>query len=206
MTTLNILYYLFCVVSTEGSVIVTSVDQVFTRGENVNLTCLSMGGPGNTFQWEKDGEVVTDNSVLNVMDIDASSGGNYTCTVSNLAGNDSATTTLYVAPYFVTHPENVKTSNSSEVNISCLAESFPDPEYMWMRDGNPALVREGVVIADMPNSLGFTPVLFGDEGVYTCVASITIDMDMHPESSNPAVLTGKSSNCQSIMMRLQNCC
>ena len=149
-----------------------------------------MGGPGNVFQWEKDGEVVTNDSILTLMDIDTSSGGSYTCTVSNLAGSDSATTTLYVAPYFVTHPENVEMSNRSEVNITCLAESFPEPEYIWMRDGDSNLVREGVVTADMPNSLGFRPVLFGDEGVYTCVASITIDMVAHNMSSNPAILTG----------------
>ena len=172
---------------------VTPVDQVFTRRENVTLTCISMGGPGNVYQWEKEGEVVANDSILILMDIDASSGGSYTCTVSNLAGNDTATTTLYVAPYFVTHPENVETSNSSEVNITCVAESFPDPEYMWMRDGNSNLVREGVVTADMPNSLGFRPVLFGDEGGYTCVASITISMVVHNESSVTVILTGKFS-------------
>ena len=186
------------IVSTEGSVMVTPVDQVFTRGEDANLTCISMGGPDNIFQWEKDGEIVANDSVLSVMDIDASSGGSYTCTVSNLAGNDSVTTTLYVTPYFVTHPENVNTSNNSEVNITCLAESFPDPEYVWTRDGDSALVRDGVVMVDMSNNLGFRPVVFGDEGVYICVASIAIDMIVQTQSSNPAVLTGKVSSPESM--------
>ena len=191
-------------VSTEGSVMVTPVDQVFTRGDNVTLTCISMGGPGNVYKWEKGGEVVANDSILILMDIDASSGGSYTCTVSNLAGSDSATTTLYVAPYFVTHPENVETSNKSEVNITCQAESFPDPEYMWMRDGDSSPVREGVVTADMPNSLGFRPVLFGDEGVYTCVASITIGTVVHNETSDTAILTGKFSiHIQSITRMIQ---
>ena len=181
---------LVCIVSTEGSVMVTPVDQVFTRGENVTLTCISMGGPGNVYQWEKNGNVVATDDVLTLMDIDASSGGIYSCTVSNLAGNDSATSTLYVAPYFIIHPENVETSNSSKVNISCLAESFPEPEYMWMKDGDSSLVREGVITVDMPNSLGFRPVLFGDEGVYVCVAFITIDMVVYNESSDTTVLAG----------------
>ena len=178
------------IVSTEGSVTITPVDQVFTRGENVTLTCISMGGPGNVYQWEKDRNVVATDDVLTLMDIDASSGGIYSCTVGNLAGNDSATTTLYVAPYFIIHPENVETSNSSKVNISCLAESFPEPEYMWMKDGDSSLVREGVITVDMPNSLGFRPVLFGDEGVYVCVAFITIDMVVYNESSDTTVLAG----------------
>ena len=190
LSEINYMHYLFCVVSTEGSVMVMPVDHVFTRGENITLTCISMGGPGNIYQWEKDGETITTDNVLTLMHINASSGGIYTCTVSNLAGNDSATTTLYVAPYFIIHPENVETTNSTEVNITCLAESFPDPEYVWMKDGDSDLVREDVVTVNMPNSLGFRPVLFGDEGMYTCMAFITIDTVVHNESSDTAVLTG----------------
>ena len=189
LSDVKVLHYLF-VVSTEGSVMVTPVDQIFTRGENVTLICISMGGPGNIYQWEKDGNVIATDDILILMDIDASSGGIYNCTVSNLAGNDSATTTLYVAPYFVIHPGSVETSNSSEVNISCLAQSFPEPEYIWMKDGDSSLVRDGVITVDMPNSLGFRPVLFGDEGVYMCVAFITIDVIVHNESSDTAILAG----------------
>lgn len=178
-------------VSTEGSVMVFPVDLVFSRGENISFECTSMGGPNNIYTWvmgEK--EVISNDSILTLMNIDASSGGDYTCTVSNLAGNDSATTTLYVAPYIVAHPDDMETSNSSEVNITCVAESFPSPSYMWLKSGIAEMVREGVVAADVPNTLGFRPVIFGDEGTYTCVASITIGTVVHNESSDSAILTG----------------
>ena len=168
---------------------------VFSRGENVSFNCTSKGGPNNIYSWAKSGENIANDSVLTLTGIDATSGGDYTCTVNNLAGNDLATTTLYVAPYFVAHPENVETSNSSEVNVSCEAESFPNPQYVWLKNGVAEMVRVGVVIADIPNALGFRPVVFGDEGMYTCVASITIDnMVVHNESSNSAVLTGTLSS------------
>ena len=183
-----------CLVSPEDSVLVSPVDMVFSRGENVSFTCTSMGGPNNVYSWAKSGEIIANDSILTLTDIDAASGGDYTCTVSNLAGNDLATTTLYVAPYFVAHPENVETSNSSEVNITCEAESFPSPQYMWLKNGVAEIVRVGEVIADMRNALGFRPVIFGDEGMYTCVASITIDVVVHNESSNSAVLTGTLSS------------
>ena len=190
---LNI-YYLqlyICIVSTEGGVAVSPVDMVSLRGQNVTLSCSSLGGPNNIFQWQKDEEVVANDTILTLVDIDASSGGDYTCTVSNLAGNDSATTTLYVAPYFVTQPMNVETSNGEGVNITCEAEAFPNPQYLWMKNGGSEMIREGVVIDDTPNSLRFRPVAFGDEGGYNCVASITINMAEHNESSNSVVLTGK---------------
>ena len=170
---------------------VSPVDMVFRRGQTVSFNCAAMGGPNNVYIWEKYGEIVANESVLTLMDIDASSGGDYTCTVSNLAGNESATTTLYVEPYFVTQPVSVETSNNTEVNITCEAEAFPDPQYEWEKSGGAEMVRVGVVSVDSPNTLGFSPVVFGDEGMYTCVASITIDMVVYDESSNSSILTGK---------------
>ena len=170
---------------------VTPVDMVFTLGSNASFTCTSLGGPNNTFSWERNGEIVTNDSVLTVTNVDASSGGNYSCTAANLAGNDSVSTTLYVAPYFIVQPESVSTLNSSDVNITCEAESFPSPDYVWLKDNGTDEVRGGVVSEDMPNSLIFSPVIFGDEGVHVCVASITVDLVEYNESSHGAILTSK---------------
>ena len=74
------------------------------------------------------GSIIGNDSMLEVMDIDASSGGDYMCTVSNAAGNDSASTTLYVAPYIaIPLEERILTTNGSNVNISCDADGFPSP-------------------------------------------------------------------------------
>ena len=40
-------------------------------------------------------------------------GGNYTCVVSNTAGNDSATAVLYVEPIIVTQPTDILTRNGT---------------------------------------------------------------------------------------------
>ena len=170
---------------------VTPLDMVFSFGNNASFNCTALGGPDNTFVWERNGEVIANDNLLPVMNIDASSGGTYTCTVSNLAGNDSASTTLYVAPYFTVQPGSVRTLNSSNVNITCEAESFPSPDYVWVKDNNMDTVRGGVVSTEMPNSLIFSPVIFGDEGEHVCMASITVDMVTHTESSDTAVLTSK---------------
>ena len=105
--------------------------------------------------------------MLEVMDIDASSGGDYTCTVSNAAGNDSASTTLYVAPYIVTPlEEQTLTTSGSNVNISCDADGFPTPTVRLV-DNNAEVVNTSL--------LEFSPVMFGDEGFYHCVASAEIN-------------------------------
>ena len=156
-------------VSPEGNVSVSPQGQVTSKGDNITLNCSAPGGPNNSYSWEKNGVPISQNeSILPLMDIDASSGGNYTCTVSNTAGNDSASTTLYVAPYIITPlEEQTPTASGSNVNISCDAAGFPSPTVNW------------VVMTNMEVSntslLQFNPIIFGDEGLYRCVASVEID-------------------------------
>ena len=97
--------------------VTTSVDfNVAFVNDNVTLTCNSSGGPNNTYEWMKDGMVLDDevDITLTLNDVNASYGGNYTCTVSNAAGRDSGNVILYVAPYIVTlQEEQVLTTNGS---------------------------------------------------------------------------------------------
>ena len=164
---------------------VTPVDQIFTRGENISLTCISMGGPGNVYQWEKDGEVVANDSALTLMDIDASSGGSYTCIVSNLAGNDSAGTTLYVAPYIITPlEEQILSVVGSLLSITCEADGFPSP--------NISLVRVNIDMTTMEVSLPLT-VSYTSAGVYRCVAMVEI-RGMMFNATDETIVFGKNKN------------
>ena len=170
-------------VSPMGSVTIPLLDPVFSQGNNTTLTCSAFGGPNNTFLWEMNGSIIGNDSMLDVTDIDASSGGNYTCTVSNAAGSDSASTTLYVAPYIVTPlEEQILTTNGSNVNISCNADGFPTPTVSWMDMTNAEVVN-------MP-LLEFSPVMFGDEGLYRCVAAAEINgVDFN--ATDDTILVGK---------------
>lgn len=133
----------------------------------MTLLCTAMGGPNNSFYWEKNGTIIGNHSTVNLVGIDASKGGDYTCTVSNAAGSDSVSTTLYVAPYIITLEEQVLTVNGSNVNISCNADGFPAPVVTWINMLD--------VVVSNTSQLLFTSVLFGDEGVYYCVPSIEIN-------------------------------
>ena len=156
------LYFLFFPVSPLSSVRVEPVTEIAEFGDSVTFTCSAEGGPGNEFQWQRNGGDLENETSANltVANISASEGGNYTCVVSNAAGNDSETATLYVEPFIVIQPEDVLTTNGSEVNFTCVAESFPAPQYQWIQ-------MDGTVVANT-STLTLSPALFGDEGFYTC--------------------------------------
>ena len=129
--------------------------------------CTSVGGPDNTYQWQANDTDITGETMenLTLTNVDASTGGMYTCVVTNVAGSDFASIFLFITPYFITEPVNEETSDGSSVILECFAEAFPSPEYLWARtDGAPI---RGELMINSAN-LNFDPVLFGDEGDYYC--------------------------------------
>ena len=142
---------------------------VASLNDIVMLMCINSGGPNNTYEWAKD-EMILDSETSDTLTLtiaNGSSGGNYTCIVSNAAGSGSASTTLYVAPYIVTPlEEQTLTTNGSNVNISCDADGFPSPTVSWVDMTNAEVMNTSL--------LEFSPVMFGDEGLYRCVATAEI--------------------------------
>ena len=126
------------------------------------------------------------NAILAIDDVGTVNGGNYTCVVSNAAGNDSATATLYVAPIVVTQPADILTRNGTVVNFTCEAESFPTPEYQWEKYDE--TVDTFIRVGSDP-VLEFSPAVFGDEGTYRCVASLP--GTNRNDTSAQVVLTGR---------------
>ena len=169
-------------VSPEGSVSVTPLNVVLNRGDNVTLYCSAQGELDNTYQWQRSGTDLDNETMetLTIIQISAMDGGEYTCVVSNAAGNDSASTLLNVSPEIVLGPTDVSARNGTVHMLVCEAEAFPEPQYQWI--GN---FSENVVGVD-GSMLMFTPVLFGDEGEYYCVAT----SNGHSVESSTSVLTG----------------
>ena len=156
--------------SPEGSVSVSPLNMIFNREDNVTFNCSAQGGPGNTYQWQRNGTDLDNETMetLTVSQISATDGGEYTCVVSNAAGNDSASTLLNVSPEIVLDPTDVSASNGTAFMLVCEAEAFPEPQYQWMR----ASGTFGENVAGVDSSmLVFNPVRFGDEGDYYCRAT-----------------------------------
>ena len=114
----------------------------------------------------------SDNSNFTITDIVASDGGYYTC--ANATGYVYYSTVIvYVTPYFIHQPLNdVYTSDGMIENVTCIAEAFPSPDVYWITsfesDRNDSESGSGVLDQ---NILTFSPVVFGDEGVYVCIAT-----------------------------------
>ena len=181
--------YLCLIVSPEGSVMVSVSNNIANIGSSTTFNCSAMGGPQNIYRWMMNGETIGNESTLLINDIDASSGGSYTCLVSNAAGNDSASTTLYVAPYIVTPlQEQILRANGSNLNLTCDAYGFPAPHVIWYHSD-----MTGEVLSN--NSMLIIPtVLFGQEGVYRCLARATIN-GLDYDEYDFTTLVGKLRSC-----------
>ena len=147
-----------------------SDDRTYQRGENISLYCSALGGPDVFYQWQFNGTNLDgeNSSSLALFNVNVLTGGEYTCVVYNSAGNDYDNSLVYIFPYIVTEPENVDSSNGSVVILTCEAEAFPTPTYQWIRDE--VMIRTNGLDVDS-EMLEFSPVQFGDEGIYFCNVS-----------------------------------
>ena len=170
---------------------VTPINNIFNFKDNATFTCSFLGGLNNTIVWRKNGQelVGEEDPQLFITDLSSSDGGLYTCTVSNAAGSGSDNTSLFVAPYFIEHPNEILSTNGTVENFTCLAEAFPEPTYNWRRTDNRAI--RSIIEGKTDPILNFDPIIFGDEGSYYCEGtSINVT-----RASLRAILAGTLSAC-----------
>ena len=143
-------------------------NRTYERGDSINLRCLARGGPDIFYQWQVNNTNISGatSATLMLSNVNASTGGEYSCVVSNSAGDNSASTFVFISPYFTTQPEDRVGSIGSTLTLMCEAEAFPSPQYHWARmDG--VAIRD-VVLGVNSTMLIFNPLMFGDEGNYFC--------------------------------------
>ena len=167
-------------------VFITPGSLTYQRDEDVVLYCSVLGGPDTSYQWQfEDINIDGENSSMLILpSVNASNGGEYTCVVSNGAGNDSARVSVFIAPYFVMEPQNVNGLNGSMVTLPCEAEAFPAPDIQWDKVGD--TIRDGLDIVSS-GELVFDPLLFGDEGSYFC----NVSSQGQSLQSQAVILSGK---------------
>ena len=191
---------------------------IANNGSDVTFTCSAQGGPNNTFVWVRSDELsnlrgisqllirepfplqdvintlsniaIETGPTFSITSVNASqNGGEYLCIVVNEAGADVNSTLLYVRPAITVQPQTIQTLANVSVFISCLADSFPRPFYMWEKlntnTGNYDRVPGSNSIV-----LAFTSIDYEDNGVYRCIARTNGIVEN--ATSDNAVINGKS--------------
>ncbi|XP_072244443.1 hemicentin-1 [Leuresthes tenuis] len=161
---------------------------------SLTLSCLAKGFPEPKVDWFKDGQLLTGKSgyFLHIKNAMLSHEGQYTCVVTNSAGEDKRDfrVTIQVPPIFqrVTNREaawglghegddnNEDMVDKREVvlghsiSLSCESNAIPPPKLSWYKDGRKLTSADGVVLLPGGQVLQISRVQEDDAGKYTCQA------------------------------------
>ena len=74
---------------------------MYPQGDQLMLNCLSEGGPRLEYSWIFLGNQIASTPILTIDNVNATNGGEYTCNVTNEAGSESDTVTVYSKFYKV---------------------------------------------------------------------------------------------------------
>ena len=103
----------------EGSVFVMPQNVFISEGNSVNFMCV-VDVAGSELQWSHNGVVLPgqSQSLLNVNAVTAAQGGNYTCSVVNVAGSGMDEGILYGKSHCSTHAQRAYVSVSQTISNS----------------------------------------------------------------------------------------
>ncbi|XP_077677280.1 neural cell adhesion molecule L1-like protein isoform X3 [Eretmochelys imbricata] len=169
-----------------------SEDYATVVGFNAFLHCQVFASPPAVITWMRDDSTmpleglrytVYENGTLEIRETKKEDSGSYTCWVTNLVGKSAITANLGIrdATKLVVTPENPQVLKSHSVLLKCqseydshLKQSF---KLSWRKDGDELQINsteDGRIITEM-DTLFISSVTLEDQGVYTCVASTSLD-------------------------------
>ncbi|NWI93347.1 HMCN1 protein, partial [Pitta sordida] len=150
----------------------------------ISLVCEASGIPLPTITWLKNGWPVTLNDSLRILSggrtlrvphAGTADAGQYTCVVSNPAGQVSKDfyLSVLVPPGIVgeNKVEDVKVKEKHRVTLACEVTGSPVPQITWLKDGNSLGEDGGPRLMSGGRLLQIPHAQLSDTGRYTCVAS-----------------------------------
>ncbi|XP_068771088.1 hemicentin-2 [Struthio camelus] len=159
------------------------VEEVTTTvNSTVRLKCEVIGNPAPVVSWLwNDAPIVAgprhqlleDGEVLQVVAVEASDAGSYTCVAENPAGSAEKHFTLTVQePPRITgaNPETVDGIVDGSVSLVCDVQSHPDADIVWYKDGRVLQLGEEVFVTPGSHILQIPRAQLSSTGIYMCVA------------------------------------
>ena len=179
----------------EPIITIAPIDIITENGSNVTLTCqttntgitsITWTGPVTNVQSNDESTVTLINSSLPLLNVDFNFGGQYTCTATNEAGSVSVSAIVFLIPVVI--PEIILTANGSVITLSCLVQSFPNITIGWERENDMGTFV--TVPGQFEKNYTLSPVMYGDEGAYRCVAN---SVEFNAQISLPSAVTGENA-------------
>ena len=132
--------------------------------------------------------ILENGTILFIESINATlNGESYECVVINKAGLGRNDTTLYVRPVITQQPMDIETLANLTVTLTCIADSFPAPEYKWEMM-NRITGEFEPIDGETDTTLVFDSIDYEQYGRYRCVVNTpVIEASV---TSNSAVITG----------------
>ncbi|NXL89730.1 HMCN1 protein, partial [Alectura lathami] len=166
---------------------VRSPENISTVEKNpISLVCEASGIPLPSITWLKNGWPVTVNSLVRILSggrtlrlthAAVSDEGQYTCVVTNAAGEvrKDFDLSVLVPPGIVgeNKQEDVKVKEKHSVTLTCEVTGNPVPQITWIKDGQPLTEDEDHKVLSSGRFLQITSAQVSDTGRYTCIASNT---------------------------------
>ncbi|KFP91655.1 Neural cell adhesion molecule L1-like, partial [Apaloderma vittatum] len=161
-------------------------------GYSAFLHCEIFASPAADIRWTKDDSIeplstlryeLNKNGTLEIKQTKKEDSGSYACWAANSVGKRAITANLDIrdATKVVVTPKNPRVSKSHSVLLKCQAEYDSHLKHgfklSWRKDGDELPVNStegGRVILDR-DTLFISSVILEDQGVYTCVASTSLD-------------------------------
>ena len=166
----------------------TDLDQLFQSGSSLLMLLMTSPLSVSDVLNELSNITLTTGVSFSISSINATqNGGQYSCVVINKAGIDANTTTLYVRPEIIQQPETVFTEANVSVSLTCLADSYPRPQYSWQKLNMMNGQFEFIMNAN-ESTLSFPSVNYEDYGVYRCV--VNAEGIVENATSDNAVING----------------
>ncbi|NXT29092.1 NCHL1 protein, partial [Syrrhaptes paradoxus] len=161
-------------------------------GYSAFLHCEIFASPAADIRWTKDDSIeplstlryeLNKNGTLEIKETTKEDSGSYACWAANSVGKRAITANLDIrdATEVVVTPKNPRVLKSHSILLKCQSEYDSHLKHSfklsWRKDGDELPVNsteDGRIILDR-DTLFISSVTLEDEGVYTCVASTSLD-------------------------------
>ncbi len=173
------------------SIATQPVNTTVTTGASVTFAVVANGTAPLTYQWQKNGAAIAGGTgaTYTIAAVQTTDAGNFSCTVTNSAGNATSNVAVLVvssspaAPIITTQPASVSITAGGSATFGIVASGTAPLSYQWYK---------GVAALGGATSASFTVASAqpADAGSYTCIVTNSAGS----ATSNAATLTITSAS------------